>query len=71
MNNYIFFMHDDAPRQSRHEDDKWNDYFAKLREPGHSRVGGRSVMESAPRNHRRLPPSLGRSPATFESELRT
>jgi hypothetical protein len=34
MNDYILFMHDDVPGDSRQRDDEWAAYFAKLRAAG-------------------------------------
>lgn len=41
MNDYILFMHDDAPGR-RGTDDRWRTYFAKLRAAG-SFQGGSSI----------------------------
>ena len=71
MNDYIFFMHDDVPRENRHHEHKWNDYFAKLRAAG-AFEGASAIGDGiCARNHRRPPPSPGRSPATFASVLKT
>ncbi len=34
MNDYIFFMHDDTPRDGRDRSAEWGACFAKLREAG-------------------------------------
>ena len=71
MNGYIFFMHDDAPREDRHPDHKWNDYFAKLRGAG-AFEGGSAIGDGICASKSSTPPpSLGRFPATFASGLRT
>jgi hypothetical protein len=52
MNDYIFFMHDDAPGEPRRRDEEWTAYFAKLRaagafEGGSAIGGGICVSKSA------------------------
>jgi len=42
MNDYIFFMHDDAPKEPPRRDDEWADYFTKLRAAG-AFAGGSAI----------------------------
>ena len=59
MNGYIFFMHDDAPREDRHQDHKWNDYFAKLRGAG-AFEGGSAIGDGICASKSSMPPAVTR-----------
>jgi hypothetical protein len=57
MNDYIFFMHDDAPRAIRSED--WHDYFAKLRGAGVFE-GGSAIGDGICASKSSTPPAVSR-----------
>ena len=59
MNGYIFFMHDDAPREDRHPDHKWNDYFAKLCGAG-AFEGGSAIVDGICASKSSTPPAVTR-----------
>ena len=59
MNDYIFFMHDDVSQENRHQDHKWNDYFAKLRAAG-AFDGGSAIGDGICASKSSVPPAVTR-----------
>ena len=59
MNDYIFFMHDDVPKEHRPRPDEWSGYFAKLREAG-AFEGGSAIGDGLCASKSSPPPAVTR-----------